>query len=114
MVCQHLHGLFHKIGCIHVLKAFPIGTLSATALAKQHHVVGVVRAGLAEGLVKGIAVKVSCIITFYTFRHIYGFHATPTAVYDSLFQMPVVHLTLYVLTISADFTCHTDCDFVRF
>ena len=114
MFAQHLHGSFHKVGRVHILKALPVGALSTTALTEQRHVVGVVRTRHAEGLVKGIVFKVGRKIPFDESRHICGFHATPTVIHDTLFQMSVVHLALYLLTVAADFACHADSDFVRF
>ena len=44
ILLHELHGFLGEIRCGHFGKAGAIGTVSATALAEQHHVVGVVGA----------------------------------------------------------------------
>ena len=49
---HELHGFLGKVRSVHFCKASTVGAVSATALAKQHHVVSIVGTRQAKGLVE--------------------------------------------------------------
>ena len=109
---HELHGFLCKVRGVHFGKACTVGAVSATVLAEQHHVVGVVGTRKTECLVERITFKVGRVIMFDILCHLGGFQSSPTVIPHIFFEVLLVHLSLNILAITADFACHADCDFV--
>ena len=81
---------------------------------EQQQVVGVVCARGALGLVEAVVLQVGGEVLFDAPCDIGGFQSPPTVVRSLALQMLLVHLTLNVLPVSADFSRHADGQLVRF
>ena len=66
----------------------------------------------AYRLVKKIPLEVGGVASFDVFCHLGGFHPSPTVIQQTLFQMLLVDVVLYIFPITADFGCHADSQFV--
>ena len=80
---------------------------------EQQQVVGVVCARGALGLVEAVVLQVGGEVLFDAPCDIGGFQSPPTVIRSLVLQMLLVHLTLNVLPVSADFSRHADGDFIR-
>ena len=112
VLLYELHGFLDKVRGVHFGKTGTVGAVSATALAEQHHVVGVVGTRETEGLVERITFKFGRVIMFDVLCHLGGFQSSPTVIPHIFFEVLLVHLCLNILAITADFARHADCDFV--
>ena len=88
--------------------------MSAAAIGKQKQVVRIMGARCTLGLVKGIIPQVGGIVALYPFGNIGSFQPPPTVVVVPVLLMFLVHFTLYIFPVTADFGCYADGDFVRF
>ena len=112
ILLHELHGFLGKVRSVHFGKAGTVGAVSATALAEQHHIVGIVWTRETEGLVERITFKFGRVIMFDVLCHFGGFQSSPTIIPHIFFEVLLVHLFLNILAITADFARHADCDFV--
>ena len=88
--------------------------MPAPAIMEQQQVIGVVCARGALGLVEVVVLQVGGEVLFDAPCDIGGFQSPPTVVRSLVLQMFLVHLTLNVLPVSADFSRHADGQLVRF
>ena len=87
--------------------------MPAPAVTEQQQVIGVVCARGALGLVEAVVLQVGGEVLFDAPCDIGGFQSPPTVIRSLFLQMFLVHLTLNVLPVSADFSRHADGDFIR-